>query len=99
MKVAVDCERYCVDGSVMLAMQNVCLLVEEAEQVERQVCRASNISYLPNSTTYSWKQKQEYDYETETKQCHFKKTDFNQISNTSYHYCFCKESKYTRCNN
>jgi hypothetical protein len=49
MKVAVDCERwmvlcgwYCVDGTVwmdvMLAMQNVCLLEEEAEQVVRQVC-------------------------------------------------------------
>lgn len=53
MKVAVDCERYCVDGSVMLAMQNVCLLEEQAEQVVRQVCwdQQSNISYLLNTTT------------------------------------------------
>lgn len=52
-EVAVDCERYCVDGSVMLAMQNVCLLEEEAEQVVRQVCwdQQSNISYLLNTTT------------------------------------------------
>lgn len=41
MKVAVDCERYCVDGYVMLAMQNVCLLVEEAEEMDRQVCGTS----------------------------------------------------------
>jgi hypothetical protein len=54
MKVAVDCERFCVDGSViMLAMQNVCLLEEQAEEVVRQVCwdQQSNISYLLNTTT------------------------------------------------
>jgi hypothetical protein len=80
MKVAVDCERYCVDGSVMLAMQNVCLLVEQAERVERQVCRTSNKFISRTAQLIAGNKSRNMIMREKKKHCHFKETDFNKIS-------------------